>query len=216
MTEYGQDVILKVVLLLVLLSALTWIFGGPIWLKYLMGGLSLAIFLFTLYFFRDPERVTPSGSNLIMSPADGKVVLIKNLVEDEYLHQEATQISVFLSPLDVHVNRFPISGTVEYYRYVPGKYLVAFEDKASEANERTHIGISHPTGKVLFKQIAGFVARRIVANVQIGMSAEAGKRFGMIKFGSRVDVIVPKSAAIHVKLGERVVAGETVLAEFHH
>jgi phosphatidylserine decarboxylase len=165
-----------------------------------------------LNFFRDPERITPTGDNIVVSPADGKVVLIKEVFEPEYLKQDALQISIFMSPLDVHVNRFPISGKVGYFRYIQGEYVAAFEDKSSERNERTHIGVEENGFKILFKQIAGAVARRIVAPISIGQEAQRGKRFGMIKFGSRVDVLMPTNVHIQVKLNDRVRAGETVLA----
>jgi phosphatidylserine decarboxylase len=118
-----------------------------------------------------------------------------------------------MSPLNVHVNRYPISGTVGYFRYYPGEFLVAFDDKASLRNERTHIGVENGAQRVLFKQIAGFVARRIVADLKVGDRVTAGERFGMIKFGSRVDVIMPRSVTVKVGMGDRTVAGETVLAE---
>jgi phosphatidylserine decarboxylase len=117
-----------------------------------------------------------------------------------------------MSPLDVHVNRFPISGTVRYFRHIPGEFLVAFEEKASSRNERTHIGIENGRTKVLFKQIAGFIARRIVAEVKEGDQAKAGERFGMIRFGSRVDVLIAGKATVNVHVGDKTVAGETVLA----
>jgi phosphatidylserine decarboxylase len=117
-----------------------------------------------------------------------------------------------MSPLNVHVNRYPITGKVGYFKYIPGEFLVAYEEKSSLRNERTHIGIENEYGKIFFKQIAGFVARRIVAPIRVGDSARAGERFGMIKFGSRVDVIIQKQAHVQVKLGDKTVAGETVVA----
>ena len=212
LTKYGLDVIWRVIFLIALLNGGVWFLTSAPVLRAIIGVVTGILLLFTLYFFRDPERTAPPGQNLALSPADGKVVLIKNVRENEYLQQDAIQISIFLSPLNVHVNRFPISGKIEYFKYVPGKYLVAFDDKASDANERTHIGIMHESTKVLFKQIAGFIARRIVADVQIGMEAVAGERFGMIKFGSRVDVLIPASSEVRVKLDDNVVAGETVVA----
>ncbi len=124
-------------------------------------------------------------------------------------------ISIFMSPLNVHVNRNPVSGVVKHLRYVKGEYFAAFEDKASEKNEQMIIGMEGVHGKVLFKQIAGFVARRIVCTLQVGDTVRAGERFGMIKFGSRVDVFVPLNAVLRVQVGDVPVAGETVLAEFH-
>ncbi|REL38204.1 phosphatidylserine decarboxylase family protein [Rhodohalobacter sp. SW132] len=170
------------------------------------------LFGLTVYFFRDPERVTPDDENLIISPADGKVVLIKEAKENEYLNQNVTQVSIFLSPLNVHVNRVPISGTVEYVRYSPGKYLMAWEDHASEENERAHFGVVHPSGvKILFKQITGFLARRIVYRLEEGNEITAGERFGIMKFGSRMDLLLPDNVEILVKKGEKTVAGESVI-----
>ncbi|MBM2845114.1 MAG: phosphatidylserine decarboxylase [Bacteroidetes bacterium] len=211
-SKYGYDVVLVVVLVTLIGSLLSWnlIEWRPV--KYGVITFLLLFLIFTLNFFRDPERDTPSGENLVISPADGEVVLIKDVVEDEYLKGDGIQVSIFMSPLNVHVNRFPINGRVGYYRYIPGEYLVAFDEKSSFRNERTHIGVERDSVKVLFKQIAGFVARRIVANVAVGDTAIAGARFGMIKFGSRVDVIIPKGSEIKVKLGDKPVAGETVLA----
>jgi phosphatidylserine decarboxylase len=144
---------------------------------------------------------------------DGKVIHVRQLEEKEFLGSGATVVSIFMSPLNVHVNRNPISGTVKHLRYVKGEYFAAFEDKASEKNEQMVIGIEGPRGRVLFKQIAGFVARRIVCTLKMDDTVKAGERFGMIKFGSRVDVFVPASANVRAKVGDETVAGETVLAE---
>ncbi|MBI2620280.1 MAG: phosphatidylserine decarboxylase family protein [Ignavibacteriales bacterium] len=160
-----------------------------------------------------PCRTPPPGEGLVVSPADGKVILAMNVTENEFFKSDAFQISIFMSPLDVHVNRIPISGKVAYFRYVRGEYFAAFEDKASEKNEQTVIGLENHLGKVLFKQIAGFVARRIVCNLEVGKPVTTGERFGMIKFGSRVDVFLPTSAIPRVSVGDRAVAGETILAE---
>lgn len=176
--------------------------------------ISVLLAFFVLYFFRDPARISPAGDHLILSPADGKVVHVGYARDQEYLGSESTQVSIFLSPLDVHVNRIPISGRVRYFRYVRGDYLVAFHDKASERNERTIIGIENGKFKILMRQVAGFVARRIVCNLKVDDDVRAGERFGMIKFGSRVDVLVPTGADIKVAANDRVVAGETVLAVY--
>jgi len=211
-TKYGYDVVGVVVLIVLIGSLATWLTLDARLLRWLIPGVLLAILLFTLYFFRDPDRSTPAGDNLVIAPADGEVILIRDLHDNEYLHADAVQVSIFMSPLNVHVNRFPISGRVGYFRYFPGEYLVAYEEKSSLRNERTHIGVENQRVKVLFKQVAGFVARRIVADVKEGDTAVAGGRFGMIRFGSRVDVLVPRSAALSLKQGDRTVAGETVLA----
>lgn len=169
-----------------------------------------------IYFFRDPERTIPEGSNLIISPADGVVVLIKEYQEEVYIKDKATQISIFLSPLDVHVNRNPISGKLEYLKYHPGKYLMAWNEHASDLNERADFGVLHPSGtKLFFKQITGFLARRIVYHIKKGDDLIAGERFGMMKFGSRMDVIVPSNVTINVKEGDRTVAGESIIGEIN-
>lgn len=213
LTRYGLDVIatMAVVTLVIVVSA---VFITIIWLKALLIALALFLGAFTAYFFRDPERSVPSDAadgRTIISPADGKVVVIEDVVDNEYHHGPARQISIFLSPLNVHVNRLPISGTVDYYRYVKGKYLVAYHDKASDENERTHIGVANGNIRVLFKQIAGAVARRIVCKIGVGDTVTVGERFGMIKFGSRMDLLVPPDMVVEVALGDVVVAGETVL-----
>jgi len=165
-----------------------------------------------IYFFRDPERQTPDDANLIVAPADGKVVLIRETGENSYLNETVTQISIFLSPMDVHVNRVPVTGKLEYLEYFPGKYLMAWEDHASELNERAHFGVLHPSGmKIMFKQITGFLARRIVYHLKEGDEIAAGQRFGIMKFGSRMDVLLPGDVDVYVKEGDRTVAGESLL-----
>ncbi len=180
-TEYGYGVIAVVCGIALVVCAASWIFLDVSWLKYAITAIAVVALVFTLSFFRDPERTTPAGDDLVISPADGEVVLIKPVQEDEYLKKEGMQVSIFMSPFNVHVNRWPISGTVEYFRHFPGEYLVAYEEKSSVRNERTHIGVRGARTSVLFKQIAGYVARRIVADVKEGDRAVAGKRFGMIK-----------------------------------
>ena len=212
LSKYGVDVLIKyaVIAVVVVFCALFFVESG--WLRYSILTIVAAMTVFVLNFFRDPERTTPQEGNNVISPADGKIVVIKELFEGEYLNADAVQVSIFMSPLNVHVNRFPISGSVGYFKYIPGKYLVAFEEKSSEVNERTHIGVENNGYKILFKQIAGAVARRIVADLTVGQKAVKGERFGMIKFGSRVDVIMPKGSVVKVQLNDHVVAGETILA----
>jgi len=189
------------------------------WWRILLFALAAFVLGFTLYFFRDPERTVPpeaAGGLLVLAPADGKVVVVDENAHDSlYLEGPAKQISIFLSPLNVHVNRIPVDGVVEYVNYVPGDYLVAWHPKASEKNERSEIGVRHPSGaKVLFKQIAGAVARRIVYRVEKGDSVVAGERFGIVKFGSRMDILVPPSVTINVHEGNFVTGGVTVLGRF--
>lgn len=211
-TRYGYDVVGVVVALCLIGIAAAWFFVDGKVLKSVLIVIALGLLAFTLYFFRDPERQSPSGDGIVLSPADGTVVLIQPVREEEFIGGEAVQVSIFMSPLNVHVNRWPVNGTVRFFRHIPGEYIVAMDEKSSTRNERTLIGVEHAGGKLLFKQIAGFIARRIVAPVQVGDSAVAGQRFGMIKFGSRVDVLLQPGAAINVKIGDKTVAGETVLA----
>jgi len=216
-TPYGRFTVIKVIIISLLLIALAFISGVILKIIFLL----LAIFLmsFTLYFFRDPERKVPSlKPGEVISPADGKVVLIKDIDGDgEFFakSEKLIQISIFLSPLNVHVNRYPISGEVTYFEYVPGKFVAAFEEAASGQNERTEIGIKTTEGyRLLFKQIAGFVARRIVCPIETGDNAIAGERFGMIKFGSRMDLIFDENCDVLVKKGDKVTAGVTKMIMF--
>jgi phosphatidylserine decarboxylase len=211
-TRYGYDVVGVVVALCLIGIASSWFFVDGRLLKSVLILVAIGLLAFTLYFFRDPERQSPAGDGLVLSPADGTVVLIQPTREDEFIGGEAVQVSIFMSPFNVHVNRWPLNGTVRFFRHIPGEYIVAMDEKSSLRNERTLIGVEHAHGRLLFKQIAGFIARRIVAPVQVGDSAVAGQRFGMIKFGSRVDVLLQPGAVLNVKVGDRTVAGETVLA----
>jgi phosphatidylserine decarboxylase len=186
------------------------IFGGWVWLP---AGLAFLAAAFTLWFFRDPARTPPAhDENVLLAPADGRVIEIVDEDDPLFLQGPARRVSIFLSPLNVHVNRIPCDGVVEYVRYVPGEYLVAWHPKASEKNERSEIGVRTAAGvPVLFKQIAGAVARRIVFYPKIGDRVRAGDRFGIVKFGSRMDVLVPPSSQVDLTPGQRTVAGETVI-----
>ncbi len=172
------------------------------------------VFLFLLYFFRDPERNIPSEKNIVVSPADGKVILIKETLEEEFLRTEAVQISIFMSPLDVHVNRVPCDAVVERVRHNSGGFRAAYADDASLYNENTEILLSTPHGRMVLKQIAGILARRIVCRVKPGDRLRRGERFGMIKLGSRVDILLPKDMKVKVivREGQKVKAGESILA----
>lgn len=186
----------------------------PAWVGFIIYPVLIALCGLVLYFFRDPDRITPEGENLIISPADGKVVLIQEVEEPEYLNRKVTQVSIFLSPLNVHVNRNPVSGSLEYLRYYPGKYLMAWEDHASELNERAHFGVKHPSGtKLMFKQITGFLARRIEYRLEEGDNLKAGERFGIMKFGSRMDLLLPDNVEVKVNKGDKTVAGESIIGE---
>ncbi len=210
-TKYGFDVAIPLIVLsLAMIGGAFFISLTPLRIVMLVVG--IGTLAFTLNFFRDPDRVTPKVEHGVISPADGKVVSIGLVDAPEYLEGKAMQICIFMSPLNVHVNRFPVDGTVEYVRHIEGKFLMAWEDKSSDLNERTLIGVNTGKYRMLFKQIAGFVARRIVCPLNVGDTARAGERFGMIKFGSRVDVLLPEDAEVKVTMDQHVVAGETVIA----
>jgi len=164
----------------------------------------LLLTLFVLFFFRDPERKMPEGKGAVVSPADGRVIVISNIYEPTYLKQEVTQISIFLSVFNVHVNRFPVGGTVEAVKHNPGKFHVASVDKASLDNEQTAMVIADGRYRILVKQIAGLIARRIVCYAKPGDTARAGERYGLIRFGSRVDIFLPREAELKVKIGDRI------------
>ncbi|MEO1076770.1 MAG: phosphatidylserine decarboxylase family protein, partial [Bacteroidota bacterium] len=197
-------------LVAILLTVLGAFLGGLGWAFAVLGVLVLG---FTVWFFRDPVRTPPTDTaSLMLSPADGKVLEIVEEDEPLYLDGPGRRLSIFLSPLNVHVNRIPADGTIEYAEYFPGEYLVAWHPKASEKNERSSVGLVHPSGtKMLFKQIAGAVARRIVFYAKPGDTYRAGDRYGIVKFGSRMDVIVPPHVTFDVAIGDRVTAGETVI-----
>jgi len=168
---------------------------------------------FCLYFFRDPERQPPPDDHLVVSPADGRVLEVREEREEQFLHQPATRISIFMSPLDVHVNRSPVAGTIELVRHTAGRFRAAFADKASLDNERNAVLLTTPGGRFLVVQIAGALARRIICNRRPGDRLARGERFGMIMFGSRVDLFLPPAARPMVARGDRVRAGHTVGAE---
>lgn len=203
-------VTIVIVNILVSLSIILIIFSNLPMLYWLLIPL-LSVEILVIYFFRDPERRIPMDENAIVSPADGKVVLIKEVYEDQFLKSDAIQVSIFLSVFNVHVNRIPVSGVIKYFRYMKGSFLAAFNHEASVKNEQTVIGIEGDKGKLLFKQIAGLLARRIVFNPKEKDSVVKGDRCGIIKFGSRVDMIFQKNVDIRVRVGDNVVGGETVI-----
>jgi phosphatidylserine decarboxylase len=211
-TKYGYTTIgVVAVIAFILISLSFFTQSNP--LKVILILAAAAILLLTLNFFRDPERETPIQKDIIVTPADGKVIVIKQNISNSYVGENCNQVSIFMSPLNVHVNRIPISGKVEHLKYYEGKFFAAFEDKASENNERMETGIISDGSKILFTQIAGFLARRIVNDLKIGDNVTIGERFGMIKFGSRVDVFVPGKWKPVVRLNDNVHAGETILFE---
>jgi len=182
-------------------------------LKIFIQILSLLILVLILQFFRNPKRNTVISDNKILSPVDGKVVIIKKVFEKEYFKDERLQISVFMSPINVHVTRYPSSGEIVFSKYHPGDYLVAWHPKSSEKNERTTIVLKTKTfGEILYRQIAGALARRIVNYAKVGANAIQGEDAGFIKFGSRVDLFLPLGSKVKVKLNQKVIGGETVIS----
>lgn len=180
-------------------------------------GYAIAAFLMItiLQFFRNPGRNTVIDDNTIIAPADGKVVVIEEVDEPEFLKTKCRQISIFMSPINVHVNRYPINGIVKYVKYHAGLYLVAWHPKSSTENERTTVVVEHKNGsKILFRQIAGALARRIVYYAKENDQATQGNEFGFIKFGSRVDVFIPLDCKVTVNLEQKVRGGETIIAKF--
>lgn len=187
---------------------------GWLWLFLLLTLGVLVMFYLVVQFFRVPKRLFSFESNDVLCPADGKIVVIEEIEETEYFKDKRIQISIFMSPMNVHANYNPISGIIKYVKYHPGLFLVAWHPKSSSDNERTTIVTEHPSGaEVLFKQIAGAVARRICYYVEEGQSVKTGSEFGFIKFGSRIDVVLPLNAKINVKIGDKVKGQLTKLAE---
>lgn len=168
--------------------------------------------LFTMFFFRDPVREVKAEPNILVSPADGKIVAIDTLENEPFIGGKALKVSIFLSVFDVHINRVPTEGTIDYVKYNPGKFLAAYEDKASLVNEQTEIGMTALNGdKVIYKQIAGLIARRIVCNLKEGQKVSTGERFGLIRFGSRTDIIMPFSSELKIEMGQKVKGGLTTI-----
>ena len=205
--------------LLVVLFALNWaasyFFPGSTTLQNIGIGASLVIYLIILQFFRIPLFEVQKNPKQVLAPADGKVVVIEETEETEYLKSRRKQISIFMSPINVHVNRMPVAGAISYFKYHPGKYLVAWHPKSSTENERTTMVVKMNNGKeILFRQIAGALARRIKWYIKEGQQLAQGDEFGFIKFGSRVDIFLPVDAKVLVAVGDVTKGGKTVIAEF--
>ncbi len=192
-----------------LVAAVLWR-SWPLWLLTFV---LMILALWVAYFFRDPERTGTRSGDVVIAPADGRVVMITEVDEPAFLHGKALRISIFMNVFNVHVNRYPVSGTVRFVHYNPGKFLNAVTDKSSLENEQMSVGIEHGALRVLVRQIAGLVARRIVTYSREGDLVEQGERMGIIRFGSRVDVFLPTSATPQVKVGETTTAGTSVIAK---
>jgi phosphatidylserine decarboxylase len=205
--------IILIISLLILNLAIRYYFMDDIVLQYFIGSASLLLFFFVLQFFRNPSISVPYNDNHILAPADGKVVVVEKTKEEECLKDERIQISIFMSPINVHINRSPAAGKIKYFKYHPGKYLVAWHPKSSTLNERTTMLLTLKDGlDIVVRQIAGIMARRIKYYVHEGDELEQGAEFGFIRFGSRLDVFLPLNARVFVKPGMKARAGMTVLA----
>jgi len=195
--------------------SLFWFLGaGLLWLSVLVFIITLVLFALVVSFFRIPARKLTINGNQVIAPADGKVVVIEETVDPEYFKEKRLQVSVFMSPLNVHVNRNPISGEVVYNKYHKGKYLVTWHPKSSTENERHSVVIKKGNTEILVKQIAGALAKRIINYLEVGQKVEQGEEMGFIKFGSRVDMLLPVGTKINVSLNEVVKGGVTVIATF--
>jgi phosphatidylserine decarboxylase len=188
-------------------------FGGSLFAFAL---LPFVLTLFMLYFFRDPERFIPDDENVFVSPADGKVIVIRDMHESKYLHTDVKEIGIFMSPLDVHVNRAPCDGRVKMVKHNKGRFCAAYKEEASVCNENIEMVLGTGYGDLLVRQVAGFVARRAVCRKREGDLLRRGDRYGIIKFSSRVDLYIPGNAKIRIRPGETVKAGETIIGEMPH
>lgn len=210
----GAKIILITLLLVVGIIFLTDEFITIGWLRTILYLFALVVLVLVLQFFRNPKRVADNSDNHILAPVDGKVVVIEEVFEPEYFKDKRLMVSIFMSPINVHVTRYCVNGIVKYSKYHPGKYLVAWHPKASEENERTTVVINNRIyGEILYRQIAGALARRIVNYAQEGMRVVQGKDAGFIKFGSRVDIYLPLGTEVNVKLGDKAIGNKTVICK---
>lgn len=208
----GNAIIGITLTLLFALNYITHLLTEKDWITHIVLGVSLVFLILVLQFFRNPKRPLTIDAGKVYAPADGKVVVIEEVEEPEFFKDKRKQVSIFMSPINVHVNRYPISGTVKYAKYHPGKYLVAWHPKASTENERTTVVVENNKAAVLFRQIAGALAKRIVMYSEEGDNAVQGEDFGFIKFGSRVDLFLPLDAKVEVNLDQKVKGNQTIIA----
>ncbi len=208
----GKKIIATATIILIIGTLFIYLYI-PLVYRVILILLLFGSYFFILYFFRNPRRCTLSKKGDIIAPVDGKIVAIKETLESEHLKENRIQISIFMSPLNVHVCRYPLRGTVVYTKYHPGKFLVAWHPKSSILNERTTVVVKQDKIKVLFRQIAGIVARRIVLYAKKGQEVETGEEFGFIKFGSRVDIFLPLNTEIKAELNQKVNGGITRIAK---
>jgi phosphatidylserine decarboxylase len=210
----GSALIRNILLYLLIFNGILYFLSINEYVLFFFYFVSIVFFALVLYFFRNPERLVIADDSNVYAPADGKVVVIEQTIEDEFFKEARLQVSIFMSPLNVHVNRMPVSGEVKYYKYHPGDFLVAWHPKSSTENERTTVVIQTAKGtQLLLRQIAGAVARRIVCYAKEGKTFKQGEDYGFIKFGSRVDIFLPVNTPVNVKIGDIVRGNETVIAK---
>ncbi|MEZ0452092.1 phosphatidylserine decarboxylase family protein [Sphingobacterium thalpophilum] len=211
----GYTTLAIAVLFIFIINAVADYYDASDYVKWFIYALSAFLFITVVQFFRSPKKVVVPQDDIILCPADGKVVVIEETEETEYFHDKRIQVSIFMSPVNVHVNRNPISGLVTFFKYHPGKFLVAWHPKSSTDNERTTVVVKDKAGReVLFRQIAGALARRIVWYVKEKDEVIQGSEFGFIKFGSRVDLFLPLGTEIDVNIGDKVIGGKTIIGKF--
>ncbi|MDF2517181.1 MAG: phosphatidylserine decarboxylase [Sphingobacterium sp.] len=211
----GYTTLAIAVLFIFIINAVADYYDAPQYVKWFIYALSAFLFITVVQFFRSPKKVVIPQDGTILCPADGKVVVIEETEENEYFHDRRIQVSIFMSPINVHVNRNPISGLVTFFKYHPGKFLVAWHPKSSTDNERTTVVVKDKEGReVLFRQIAGALARRIVWYVKENDQVAQGDEFGFIKFGSRVDLFLPLGTEINVNIGDKVTGAKTIIGKF--
>lgn len=211
----GYGIIAVATSVLVLLSFGIWFMPIHPYVKYFLFSGFFILLTWTIYFFRYPKRTINKGENNILSTADGKIVVIEEVFEDEFFNENRLMISVFMSPLNVHINWYPFDGVVKYSKYHPGRYFIAYNPKSSEHNERASVVIENEKGdNVLIRQVAGVMARRVVCYSKKGDKVSQGDEMGIIKFGSRIDFFLPTNVKVNVKMGEKVKAQQTIIAYF--
>ena len=209
----GGKIILIATVITAAIFLLSHQFATILWLEKLIQVVTLIFFVLILQFFRNPVRTVAINDNHIIAPVDGKVVVIEEVFEGEYFKDKRMQVSIFMSPINVHVTRYPANGEVKFSKYHPGKYLVAWHPKASTENERTTVVIENKVfGEILYRQIAGALARRIVNYAEEGTAVVQGEDAGFIKFGSRVDLFLPLGTKINVQLNQKAIGGKTIIA----
>ena len=211
----GQKIIVSTFFIVCAIVLISQYYMNIPWLRWILQIGSIVVLVLILQFFRNPKRTVKLDFDEILAPVDGKVVVIEEVEETEYFNDKRLQVSIFMSPINVHVTRYPASGTIKYSKYHPGKYLVAWHPKSSTENERTTVVINTPKfGEILYRQVAGALARSIVNYAEEGESVQQGEDAGFIKFGSRVDLFLPLDCAIAVKLGQKVVGAKTCIAAY--